>query len=132
MQDFQRVAVVSGRNYHLVKHRAHGIRRFCRNRAVEPDNAAKRRHRVALVGQSIRLGEVVPRGEAAGIGVLDYTRRRLVIVADRPPGRVRVHQVVERQLTPVELFSSRQPARAAAGRHVQRSSLVWVLAVAQR
>ena len=96
LQDFQRIAVVSGGHYHFVKYRLHRLRRCRRDLPVEPDDAAERRHRVALVGQLVRLRQVVPRGQPARVRVLDYARRRLVIVADRPPGRVRVHQVVER------------------------------------
>ena len=132
LQDFQRVAVVAGSNYHFVENRPHGLGRLRRYRPVESHDAAESRHRVAFVGQLVRFGQVIPRGQAARVGVLDDANGRPVVIAHRAPGGVGVHQVVERQFPPVQLLGAGQAAGAAAGRHVQRAPLVRILPIAQR
>ena len=63
--------------------------------------------------------------------MLDYADRRIGVIADRAPGGVGVHQVVERQFASVQLPGSSEAALAAAGGNVQRAALVRVFAITQ-
>ena len=98
--------------------------------AVGGDDAAEGAQRVTGVGLAMGLGNVRTGGDAARIGVLDDGDARLLEVEGGATGRVGVNVVVVAHGLAMQLPSSGQTG--LAGALVDRSSLVGVLAVAQR
>ena len=99
--------------------------------AVHADDAAERGDRIGLEGVAVRLDELVVRGQADRVRVLDDRDRRRRVVAGDPIRRIEVHEVVEARQ--VARDPGRVGERAAAVRRlaVERRALVRVLAVAQ-
>ena len=130
-QDPEGGLAVGGRDDRLVRVRGDLAGGRAVQLAVDADDAAEGRHRIGLEGVAIRLDELVVRGQADRVGVLDDGDRRRRVVAGDPVRRVEVHQVVEAGQV------ARDPGRvgeraAAMGRlAVERGPLVRVLAVAQ-
>ena len=131
LQYGQRLILVARRDHNFVKDCVHGLRGCGVDGAIDGDDAAERADRVAFVGQLIRLCDRGSAGQAAGVVMLYYRHRRLREVRHRPPGSVGIHQVVVRQLAPVQLGGSGNPGGSNARRGVQGARLVWVLSVAQ-
>ena len=130
-EDLEGVVIVAWCDDDFVEHGVHSLGGSGGDVAIETDDTAEGRHRVAFIRQFVSLRDVIAGREAAGVGVLDHADRRVIVVADRAPGGVGIHQVVERQFPAVQLGGPGQSARTAAGGDVQGAALVGVLAVAQ-
>ena len=131
LQDCEGVGVIVGGDDYLVKDRRHSGGGGGGNGAVEADDAAESGYRVAFIGQLVGLGNIIPGGEAAGVGVLDDAHGRGGVVADGAPSGVGVHQVVEGQFPAVPLSGAGDAAGAAGGGDIQGALLVGIFAVAQ-
>ena len=109
------------------------------NRAIEPDDPAKRRERIRLTCVDVRIGEGVAGRNPARVGVLDHDSRRLGELERNARGGVEIQQVRERQFLPLmdlgrgETMTGRiRPRRwRLAGGGVPGGRLMRILAVAQ-
>ncbi len=102
-------------------------------RAVERDDAAERRDRIAGIGVLVRLAEIGAERDAARIGVLDDDAgRRLAERLDAFERGVGVGDVVERELLAGEHARGGDGAGRYVALDVERAALVRILAVAQR
>ena len=99
--------------------------------AVDPDDPAEGGHRVGLERVPVRLDELVVRGEADRVRVLDDGDGRRRVVAGDPVGGVEVEQVVERRHVALEAGRVGERPAAVGRLAVERGPLVRVLAVAQ-
>ena len=110
-----------------------GARRLGVERAVERDDAAERRDRIAGERLAIGVEQVFAFGDAARIGVLDDgagRRARRIELGDAFVGRVGVVDVVVGELLALRLPRGGD-AEAHVRRAIERRRLVRVLAVAQ-
>ena len=130
-QDPERRLAEAGRDDRLVRVGRDLARGRAVELAVDPDDPAERGDRVGLERVPVGLDELVVRGQADRVGVLDDGDGRRRVVAGDPVRRVEVEQVVERRQ--VALEPGRVGERPAAVRRlaVERGALVRVLAVAQ-
>jgi hypothetical protein len=94
---------------------------------VEGDDPPERRRPIALESAPVRVADIAPHRNAAGVRVLDDRRGGPGELPGEPPGRVRVEQVVVGELLAVQLLRGRD---AGAG-PIQGRPLVRVLAVPQ-
>ena len=98
--------------------------------AVDADDAAEGRDRIA--GQRLLVGLEDRRagGRAAGVGVLDDDHRRLVELLRQLPAGVQIDEVVEAQFLALQLRGAGDAQAGAVG--IERGALVGIFAVAQR
>ena len=134
-EELERFGLERGRDEHLGEDARDRLGHRERHRAVRRDDAAERRHRVALVGAPVRVGDGVGCAgrrdrDAARVGVLDDRDRGLGEVERGPHRGIRVDVVVVRHLLAVQLHGLRD-AGSSALRRVARRLLVRVLAVAE-
>ena len=101
----------------------------CVDRPIQSDDAAEGGERIGVARPRVGLGDVVAGRRAAGIGVLDHARRRLVELEHDARGGVEIEEIGERQL-----FALQDRRRAERGRRIEgvpRGRLMRVLAVAE-
>ena len=99
------------------------------DRAVDADDAAEGRHRVARERRAVGLEHRAADGDAARVVVLDDRARRQLELLRQQARGVEVEHVVERQLLAAELADHREHVHARAGLRVVGGALVRVLAV---
>ena len=103
-------------------------------RAVDGDDSAEGRNAVAGERLAPGVEQVVARGDAARVGVLDDDdgRRSVAKLGGQLERGVGVVQIVVAELLALDLFGLGDAARRRADRNIERGLLVRVLAVAQR
>ena len=129
-----RLVVESRRDDDLEEDLGHAPGRLAVDRAVEGDDAAESRNRVAAQRLVERRRQVASLRQSTGNGVLDDGHGRLGEPSHGVPGGVRVEEVVERQLLAGQLFRLQYPLHRLARPQspVGGGSLLRVLTVAQR
>ena len=131
MQLLQRLAGEGRRNQHFHELLAQGFHRWQIHRAIESDDAAKRRGGVGLIGLFVRAQGVVGHRHAAGVGVFDDDASRRVKTLHAFPRGIRIGDVVEGQFFALQLTRCHQGARRGVRVLVEGGQLVRVLAVTQ-
>ena len=131
-QQVQGLGLIARRHYHLGEDRLDLLGHGQGDCAVGGDDPAIGAHGVAGVGAAVGLGDVLPHGQTAGVGVLDHGHCGQVgEVPDRAPGGIRIHIIVVAHFLGPAQVLCRSEAVPVQRVQVEGGLLVGVLAVAQ-
>ena len=99
------------------------------DRAIDANDSAERRHRIAFQRALVGFGQRTRDRRAAGIGVLDDRADRLLKLLRQVPRRLQIDDVVVAEFLALKLLAVGDALPRAVG--IQRRLLMRVFAVAQ-